>query len=749
MATMKDVARLANVSHGTVSNIINGTKGVSLEKIKRVEQAMKELSYKPNAIARNLKLSSSMQIDIILPQISMGSFAKLYTDLSTIANENGYVANLYMTNEDAQLETKLLNQSQMYNRDGVILMTCQPYHKELFEGFLASGLNIVFLEREVFDLEHNYVSVNIKDIIYHGVMQLLNAGYRDIGIIIGPIEYTFEQHCFAGYTEAHKSYGSKVTEEYCAMTNYDRESAFKEAVHILQGERKPQVIVTTCSLTKEAVLKAIEILGIPEEGRPKIVAISSSSWANAKRENVLDILVPFDRMAEMTFALLYECMHSQEGTDVIKRNILQVHNKYPIDLTAQCTGEKKKRLTKTLRVLLTHDSTHESVRALVSRFENQTGYKIEIESKAYPQMYSAIKSQTDADYYDVLDLDIPWIHELAQTGEILQIDRYLKKEPQVKDAFPSQIFEEFCMYNGKAYGLPITFCEQLLFYRKDYFDDLKTQRMFFKEFKRELQPPKTWEEFNETARFFTRAYNEASPTEYGTTIGSQLYSGAICEYLPRFWGFGGKTFVDGRFCFDSEQAQAALSNYKESYLYAPKNSYNNWWPEQTHDFRTGRAAMMILFGDNIASVTERDKSAIIGKIGYEMVPGKYSVDGGWSMAINSRSKEKSMAYEFIKWVCGDDRAVINTILGGFVPCKKVIESLEVAKMYPWLQKTMEAKEFGQQREMPRREDGSFMSESLFEQILGAAVYDAVTGKMDVKEALQTANERLNKELSLK
>ncbi|MEG2361727.1 MAG: LacI family DNA-binding transcriptional regulator, partial [Christensenella sp.] len=77
MATMKDVAKLAGVSHGTVSNIINGAKGVSLDKVKRVEKAMKELSYEPNAIARSLKLSKTMQIDIILPNIVAAAMAQL------------------------------------------------------------------------------------------------------------------------------------------------------------------------------------------------------------------------------------------------------------------------------------------------------------------------------------------------------------------------------------------------------------------------------------------------------------------------------------------------------------------------------------------------------------------------------------------------------------------------------------------------------------------------------------------------
>ena len=55
MATMRDVAKLAGVSHGTVSNVINGSPGVSLDKIERVQSAMRQLGYKQNTLARIMR----------------------------------------------------------------------------------------------------------------------------------------------------------------------------------------------------------------------------------------------------------------------------------------------------------------------------------------------------------------------------------------------------------------------------------------------------------------------------------------------------------------------------------------------------------------------------------------------------------------------------------------------------------------------------------------------------------------------
>ncbi len=67
MPTIKDIARIAGVSHGTVSNVLNGRGNVSVEKIEAVQRAAREVGYQLNAQAQSLRASKSQGVALILP----------------------------------------------------------------------------------------------------------------------------------------------------------------------------------------------------------------------------------------------------------------------------------------------------------------------------------------------------------------------------------------------------------------------------------------------------------------------------------------------------------------------------------------------------------------------------------------------------------------------------------------------------------------------------------------------------------
>ena len=69
MPTIKDIARIAGVSHGTVSNVLNGRGNVSVEKIEAVQRAAREVGYQLNAQAQSLRASKSQGVALILPDI--------------------------------------------------------------------------------------------------------------------------------------------------------------------------------------------------------------------------------------------------------------------------------------------------------------------------------------------------------------------------------------------------------------------------------------------------------------------------------------------------------------------------------------------------------------------------------------------------------------------------------------------------------------------------------------------------------
>ncbi|MCP4396698.1 MAG: LacI family transcriptional regulator [bacterium] len=89
MATIKDVAKEAGVSHGTVSNVLNRHGVVSPEKIKRVQEAIEKIGYIPDATARSLKTSCSMNVGVILPNITDPNFTQIFTGIERVVSVCG------------------------------------------------------------------------------------------------------------------------------------------------------------------------------------------------------------------------------------------------------------------------------------------------------------------------------------------------------------------------------------------------------------------------------------------------------------------------------------------------------------------------------------------------------------------------------------------------------------------------------------------------------------------------------------
>jgi len=122
MPTIKDVAKKANVSVATVSRVINNTGYVNHETRKIVEDAIDELGYVPNELARSLFRKSSNIIGLIVPHISTYFFAELIEAIEDAVNEAGYKLMIFNSKDDIELEKKYLNVLNQYNIDGLILV---------------------------------------------------------------------------------------------------------------------------------------------------------------------------------------------------------------------------------------------------------------------------------------------------------------------------------------------------------------------------------------------------------------------------------------------------------------------------------------------------------------------------------------------------------------------------------------------------------------------------------------------------
>ena len=181
MVTRKDVARRAYVSTATVSNVINNKPGVSEELRKRVWDAIEELGYKPNLVARSLKTSQTKQIALVTNGISNPYFAAIALGMEEEAFQKGYIVCVLNARSDREYVDELLKRQF----DGIV-MSNDKIPVSQVNRLTRYGVPVVFIGNEGYSgFDDEVILVNID--LYSGAVKvfeyLISKGHTRIGFM--------------------------------------------------------------------------------------------------------------------------------------------------------------------------------------------------------------------------------------------------------------------------------------------------------------------------------------------------------------------------------------------------------------------------------------------------------------------------------------------------------------------------------------------------------------------------------------
>ncbi len=179
MVTRKDIAEYAGVSKTTVTRVINNQGNVSQENIEKVSQAIKELEYCPNMVARGLKTKKTYQILFHAPALLNPFFVEIYTGMNEVAQQHGY--HIVVSSND---DLKVIEQRQY---DGVILSYIPIGHSQ--EEYKNSGVKLVATNYSTLDLEIPHLKVDIAHGITQALDYLYECGHRKIVLFSAQFAY--------------------------------------------------------------------------------------------------------------------------------------------------------------------------------------------------------------------------------------------------------------------------------------------------------------------------------------------------------------------------------------------------------------------------------------------------------------------------------------------------------------------------------------------------------------------------------
>lgn len=304
-ATIADVARRANVSVATVSRVINAQGGVRPSTEKKIVQAIKDLNYVRNAVARSMVRKETKTIAVIVPDICNPFFSEVVAGVERRAISKDYFTMLSSTNESKIIEKKLVQNIIERGVDGVIVTTADESGKQL-KALFDLEVPVVAVDRVINNVDVNTVIIGNREGAYEAVHHLIQEGHERIAIIRGPQNTTPGLERFKGYVQALEEFGIEINQELIGDGNFKEDSGYAITKGFAKLTEPPTAIFSSNNLMSIGALKAMQDMNWELGKEISFVGFDDIEIATFTRPQITTVSRPMRQLGEVAFQLLYD-----------------------------------------------------------------------------------------------------------------------------------------------------------------------------------------------------------------------------------------------------------------------------------------------------------------------------------------------------------------------------------------------------------------------------------------------------------
>lgn len=273
--SVRDVAREAGVSIGSVSRVLNGGPNVSELLRARVFAVVERLGYRANVHARGLRLGSSRIVGCMVAEIRNQLYANFVGSVESSLHGQGYMLLLGSSQGDVARERELLGFFESHGVDGIIV-TPSSEGRAFVEGpFGRSQTPMVVVDREV-DGTRDTVMIDQRGGARRAVEHLLSLGHRRIALFTGGVGLRSGRERMAGYREAHEAAGLAADEGLIRPVVTWMHSSFDDMQALLRLASPPTAVIAPSTRILSGALKAIRASGLSVPTDISAIALGST-----------------------------------------------------------------------------------------------------------------------------------------------------------------------------------------------------------------------------------------------------------------------------------------------------------------------------------------------------------------------------------------------------------------------------------------------------------------------------------------
>lgn len=699
MITIKDIAKAANVSVGTVSNVLNGKSSVSLAKIRKVEEAISQLGYKRNLQAARLKKGESHKMAFIVPSIVEEQYAVLFETLTLLLTKKGYQLDLYISFYRPELERKIMGKIAQESYYAVLTVSMLQEQAEYLAEFSHTDTRIAFVYRSLkgkqASFNANYLErlSELKETLKSNDRVLLLAEEQ------GSFDFKVAQQFESQFVDNVAECGIVCRADY----------QVKNCFSVLPELEGNSVVIAPSQAVAWSLYQAFQLSVKPV---PRLITFGQAE--QLEHSPICYYPLNYDRLAEQIVAWLFD------------EKVKQANAELPL-----LPNKFLPTMAKNLHILAVKSPSIEALRQLLADFSQQTDTQVHIhltEFKDLPQTLSDNPEQ-----YDLVRIDMESLPYFADYFEPLTfVDK-----TQLSALFSEHIIQRFALHRGKIIALPFDPSIQMLYYRRDIFEDAKIRRHYYERYKTELAVPSTFAEFNQIAEFFSQDW-EDNPFKAGTTLITDDIGVLASEFLLRYYSEAKSILNQNRLKLNVKAAKNALKNIKQLQTSAILLQ-DGWWKEAVNEFAQGHIPMGIVYMNHFAYYSENRADFTVG---FAPVPSKVPLLGGGSLAVVKNSEKKTACEQFLHWLLTERVHAHYIRLGGISAKSAGLGIVETERTAPYLQ-FAHTQQFRGIREN-QTNDGEALNLRQIETIIGSYVKQYLELEINENELVQQLNQDLQK-----
>lgn len=310
-----DIANQLNISKTTVSFILNNRAQemrISEQLVKRVEQFIKEVDYKPNPIAQSLRTGKTKIIGLMVENIADPFFSAIARHIENKAYKSGYKIIYCSTDNDRDKTIEFLDMFKDRNVDGCIIAPPVGVESEI-QSLINAGMPVVFFDRHLPEIETDFVEVNNYESIQKATNMLIKNGYQQIGFITFASSQSQMMGRLEGYLTAVKATGRQP---YLLeiQFNPDEKVMIQAIKRFLKSHPQLDAVIFSAIQAGTNGLKAFQQLGLRVHTDIAVIAFDDCDLFELYAPSITAISQPIEQIAESAIDLLLKRLNQHKKT---------------------------------------------------------------------------------------------------------------------------------------------------------------------------------------------------------------------------------------------------------------------------------------------------------------------------------------------------------------------------------------------------------------------------------------------------